>query len=426
MSEFDNIKIDELRKEIRTFNNDENVHRLENYYNSKSLPEIMGSSRKELAHSNFLAWILNNDESHMLREYPLKKFLELLVLYSKEKQLKAYKELYDSIIVSDFELEKTFIETERAIKGVGRLDIYIETSIKYEDKRKLVRLIVENKVGTKEHSDQTTKYYDYYEKIKKQQDEINIYVFLTPISSLDLMELEEPECSCKEYIQVNYQSIVDFLLEPTLQKNITDKTKFIITEYLQSLSQPTLDKEDEEYKQGLIMALGTDERNLLTKFWDKNQKLILAALYAISSDPEQDKDTRDSASNAIGNLSNSGKNKSLCSIKFNGVVEAEKIKKSDIGFSTIMILEKKKLINDESIEFLKNDKSCSFRLLKSAEEITEGEIKYRRYRHNEEPELIYNDIGYYVARNWGTNNIDKFIKNMKDKFKELEYIIHEE
>ena len=54
------------------------------------------------------------------------------------------------------------------------------------------------------------------------------------------------------------------------------KTKFIIKEYLQTLSQPTLDKDVEQYKQGLIMALGSDERNLLTKFWNKNQKLILA------------------------------------------------------------------------------------------------------------------------------------------------------
>lgn len=70
------------------------------------------------------------------------------------------------------------------------------------------------------------KYFDYYESVKKKED-INLYVFLTPISSLDLLELEEPECSCKDYIQVNYQSVVDFLLEPTIQRNITDKTKFI-------------------------------------------------------------------------------------------------------------------------------------------------------------------------------------------------------
>ena len=32
MSDFDNIKIEEVRQEIRKFNNDENVSKLESYY----------------------------------------------------------------------------------------------------------------------------------------------------------------------------------------------------------------------------------------------------------------------------------------------------------------------------------------------------------------------------------------------------------
>ena len=423
MSDFDNIKIEEVRQEIRKFNNDENVSKLENYYHSKSLPEIIGASRKELAHSGFLAWILNNTESHMLGGFPLKKLLELLVIYSKDKQLNDKKELYDSIIISDFELDNIYIETERSIKDVGRLDIYIETTIKYLDKEKKLRLIVENKVGTKEHSDQTTKYFDYYESIKEEND-VNLYVFLTPISSLELMDLDLPECSCKEYIQINYQSVVDFILEPALSKNITEKTKFIIKEYLQTLSQPTLDKDVEQYKQGLIMALGSDERNLLTKFWNKNQKLILATLYAISSDPEQEKDTRDSANQALNNLSTGNKDRSLCSIKYNGTTEFEKIKKSDIGYSTIQVLEKHGLINDSSIEFLKADRTANHNLIKTLVEVTATEEKYRRYRVNSEAELVYNGTEYYVVRNWGVGNIFDFFEKMSNKFNGLEYETH--
>ncbi|MCK5824524.1 MAG: PD-(D/E)XK nuclease family protein [Ichthyobacteriaceae bacterium] len=423
MSEFDEISIEELRREIRLFNNDENIRKLENYYHTKSLPEIIGCSRKELAHSSFIAWILNNKESHLLQDYSVKKLLELIVIYSKEKQLVRYKELYDSIIVSDYELESIYVETERSIKGVGRLDIYVEFTIKYLEFTKKIKLIIENKVGTKEHSDQTTKYYDYYESIKEIND-INLYVFLTPISSLELMELEEPECSCNDYIQINYQSIVDFILEPALNRNITEKTKFIIKEYLQSLSQPTMEKDDEEYKQGLIMALGTDERNLLTKFWKKNQKLILATLYAISSDPEQEKDTRDNATTALSNLSKGNKDRSLYSIKFNDKIEADKIKKSDIGYSTVKTLEKNGLINDEVFDFLRKDKSCSFLLIKLAEEMTETETKYSKYRVNNEPELIFKDKGYYIARNWGIGNIEKFIKKMTTKFRDLKYETH--
>lgn len=417
------ITIEEIRNEIIKFNNDINVQKLESLYHSKSFPEIMGVSRKELMHSNFIAWFLNENENHSLGKFPLQKFLELLVIFSKENQLYKHKELFDSIIVSDYELSSIRIETEKSINNVGRIDIYVESKIKYLNKEKVLKIIIENKVGTKEHSDQTLKYYNHFESVKKS-NEINLYVFLTPISSTELLELAEPECSSKEFIQINYQSLVDFLFEPVIKKNISDKTKTIIKEYLQSLSQPTLDKDEDEYKQGLIMALGTEERNLLTKFWEKNQKLILAALYAISSDPEQDKDVRDNASTALTNLSNSNKDRSLYSILYNGNVEVEKIKKSDIGLSTVKILDKHNLINDEMFDFLRKDRTCSFQLLKRLEEVTETEKKYGRYRINGTPELIYNGEEYFVARNWGKQNTDEFIKKMLKKIKGLSYENH--
>ncbi len=423
MDEIEEITIEEIRNEIIKFNNDINVQKLESLYSSKSFPEIMGVSRKELMHSNFIAWILNEDESHSLGKFPLQKFLELLVILTKEKQQQKYKELFDSLIVSDYELLNIKVEIEKPIKNVGRIDIYVESNIVYAGKENTLRIIIENKLGTKEHSDQTLKYHKYFES-NKTEDEINLYVFLTPISGIELVELEEPECSSKDFIQINYQSLVDFLFEPIIKTNISDKTKIIIKEYLQSLSQPTIDKDEDEFKQGLIMALGTEERNLLTKFWDKNQKLILAALYAISSDPEQDKDIRDSASTALTNLSASNKDRSLYSIFYNGNKEVEKIKKSDIGYSTVKILDKYKMINDELFNFLRKDKTCSFLLLKKLEEVTETEKKYGKYRINDRPELIYNGEEFYVARNWGKQNTNKFIKKMTKKIQGLSYKNH--
>lgn len=75
-------------------------------------------------------------------------------------------------------------------------------------------------------------------------------------------------------------------------------------------------------------------------------------------------------------------------------------------------------------DFLRKDKSCSFPLLKLVEEVTDTEIKYRKYRVNNEPELIYKEKGYYVARNWGIGNIEKFIDKMTKKFGNLKYETH--
>jgi len=418
-----NLSLDQIRNEIIKFKNDIVSQQLDTYYSNKSYSEILGVSRKELSHSNFIAWLLNNQESHNLSSYPFKKFLEILVISCKDHQSQKHKELFDAVITGDLSINDLKVVTEKSIKNVGRVDIYVEANIEFADQKQQLRVIIENKVTTKEHSDQTTKYFDYFESLKRGSW-INLYVFLTPLSGIELSELSEPECSCKDYIQTNYQNLVDYLLEPILNKDISTNTENIVKEYLQALSQPA-QNEDDEHKQGLIMAIGNEERELLTKFWNKNQKLILSALYAISSDPDQDEDVRDKIGSALSSISGNQKNKSLLSIYFGEERVVEKIKESDIGYRTVKLLEEKGLIDDDMFNFLRADRSCSFQLIKLKEEATETEIKYRKYRLNSDPELIFNDNEYYVVRNWGINNIKRFISNITKKVPQLRYEIHE-
>ena len=100
MSDYSNFTLDDFQNQIIKFRNDVISRHLENYYGTKSLGEIFGVSRKELAHSKFLAWLLSNQESHNLGNYPFKKFLEILVLSPMNTKSKAQKELFDSIGVN--------------------------------------------------------------------------------------------------------------------------------------------------------------------------------------------------------------------------------------------------------------------------------------------------------------------------------------
>lgn len=414
----EDFTIDKIRDEIIKFKNDPDFQKLESFYYSKSFSEILEISRRENSHSGFIAWLLNNNESHNLGDFSIRKFLDIVLKFSNDK-LKNNTDIYNSFVTEDYEIERVYVEREKVITNVGRLDIYVELTLLIADKQRNLKLIIENKVESKENKDQTNNYFKHFNSLLKE-NEIAIYIYLTPISTLELIEIEEAECNCKEFIQINYQSIVDYLIEPALNQNISSRTKNIITEYLKSLSQPSIDAEIDGHKQELIMALGNEERKLLSSFWNKNQKLILAALYAISSDPEQEKDTRDSIREALDSLS-SDKDRSTFNIKYNGQYFAKNFKKSDIGLETIKLLNQQNLIDDNIISYLKEDKSCSFLLLKKQGEFTDTEIKYRKYKTNDEPELTYNGEGYYVARNWGINNIDKFIKKFTDKFKGLEY-----
>ena len=415
----DNFTIDQIRDEIIKFKNDPDFQKLENFYYSKSFSEILGVSRREISHSGFLAWLLGNLESHNLGEFPIKKFLDIILKFSNDKLKSKHSDLFNSFVTEDYLIERLFIKSEHAIKNVGRLDIYIELTLLIAGKTKNIKLIIENKVESRENNDQTNSYFNFFNPTEND-DNIVIYVYLTPISTLELIELTEPECNCKAFIQINYQSIVDYLIEPALNQNISTRTQNILTEYLKSLSQPSIDEEADGHKQELIMALGNEERKLLSSFWEKNQKLILASLYAIRSDPEQEKDTRDSIREALDSLS-SDRDRSTYNIKYNSVVFKRNFKKSDIGLQTINLLNAKGLIDQNIINYLKEDKSCSFLLIKKKEDFTETEIKYRKYKTNDAPELIYNGEEFYVARNWGIGNIHRLINKFTDKFPGLAY-----
>jgi hypothetical protein len=424
-SEITDLTLDQIRNEILKFKNDAVSQRLSDHYTSKSIAEIYGTSRKELMHSRFIAWLLNDEETHGLGHFPLHKFLETLVIASLPNHQINKRELFDAIITGEIRFSNTKTAIERSIPGVGRLDIFIETNIKYSGKERKLQLVIENKVLSKEHSDQTTSYYSYFQENFTDDTDV-LFVYLTALSGVKLNELQEQqmvECGCKEFIQINYQYLVDYLIEPMLSKELPQKVNLIIRDYLQTLSQPALSDETEDFKQELIMAIGKEERELLSKFWEQNQKLILSAIYAISTDPEQDVDTRNTADKLINEMGTQAKDRSRINIYLNDELKVKNIRKADIGYQTVLLIESSGLMSENVFTFLRNNNSCGFQLLKKHEEVTENEKQYRRYRVNNEPELIYKDERFYVARNWGINNISSFIDACQSRLPQLNFEI---
>ncbi len=169
--------VDEIRDEIINFKNDPSTQKLENLYYSKSYSEILGVSRREMSHSAFIAWLLNNTESHNLGDFAIRKFLDIVFKYSN-KQIKSNTDVYTSIITDNYKIVRADVEVEKAIAKVGRLDIYVELVILISGVQRDVKLIIENKVGSTESNNQTQKYFEYYNELLKE-NEIIIYVYLS-------------------------------------------------------------------------------------------------------------------------------------------------------------------------------------------------------------------------------------------------------
>jgi hypothetical protein len=120
----------------------------------------------------------------------------------------------------------------------------------------------------------------------------------------------------------------------------------------------------------------------------------------------------------------STKDRSRYTICFNGEETHTRIQKSDIGYSTVQLLNEKGLIDKVAFTFLREDKSCTFQLLKLESEVTDTNKKYNKYRVSRDPELIYDNNEYYVARNWGKESAEAFANKVTSKFPAVTYKLH--
>lgn len=292
----------ELRRSIFQYNNDPTVRKLKNIYCSKSFSEILGVSRREMSHSSFLAWLFDCKESHHLGEQPLMKLLALLPERVKGGCPNVLNsELLEMFCIGNYTISSEQVYTERSC-GNFRADIVIEFLTVCDNKSKKIRLIIENKVSSTEHDDQTKGYHDYFGGLKDRYT--NIYIYLTPLSSLKLSKIAEPECSCKKYIQINYQDIVDYIINPLINTgDMSQRIRFILEEYVTSLEQPALNEADDEEEMkrnrktknvDYIMAMSKEQRELLIKFWSENESLLRSAIEALSQDDSLDERQRES------------------------------------------------------------------------------------------------------------------------------------
>lgn len=257
-----------MKNLIQAFENDADVQRLRDLYFYKTIPEIFGISRSELAHSSFLAWLFNTSTNEFGEE-PLRLLFKLCGQSSPEK------------------ITNCKVETEKSVKVKklkGRVDIFVECDATWKDKTDHVMFIIENKVYSCEHRSQTEIYYNYFEK-KEFKNCKKLYVFLTP-------PFLENNADCDQFIHLTYQQLLDEVLTP-LQRNrdVSHRTWLILDEYIKSLTVPTdllVDCDGIPTLKSTILAISMEEKILLRNFWDKHKKLILAAINALSEDDEEE------------------------------------------------------------------------------------------------------------------------------------------
>ncbi|HNN82436.1 MAG TPA: PD-(D/E)XK nuclease family protein, partial [Leptospiraceae bacterium] len=295
-----------IREQVIQFYNSKEYLELVKFYQRKTFFNIFNIARDESTHSDFWFWLLNPKESHNLGNFPLRKILETIIIplnnkQSKDKSLKISEELEDLIVSGVYEIINVEIVREKKIDG-GFIDLFITLNIiKNRENSEPIRITItiENKVLSNEHSSQTRKYYDYI--TDKYQEYNNIFIYLTPLMNAKFLEIEEPQCEAKEFVQLNYQHLVDFIIEPCLNKDLDMETRFILNSYLRSLSYPTIQQDinSKKIKGDIIMAISERERNLLLEFWESQKDLLITVLSVLKDDPDIDTDDSEKISQVL-------------------------------------------------------------------------------------------------------------------------------
>lgn len=244
--------------------NNEDLEALESIVDKFNIFSSLGIINQEIRHSNFLAWLLDPNETHNLSEYFTTSFLKLVVYNTENSEVN----LFD---VDTFDLSNMQVYREW-----NNIDVLL-----VDDDLKFV-CVIENKVDSKEHSQQLKRYrelieanYPHYKKL---------FVFLT-------VHGESPETETV-YIPVNYSEVSELITRLLDRKGsqLSDEINVFIRHYNEMIKRYIMEESEvqelceqlyKKHKKALDLIfkhkpdIYSDVSEVLEQIVKSNDKLII-------------------------------------------------------------------------------------------------------------------------------------------------------
>jgi PD-(D/E)XK nuclease superfamily len=173
-----------IRNLYRELINNFDFEKLELELKTPNIFKILNISRNEIRHSNFLGWLLDPNGNHGLGKLFLLKFIREIASSEIANEI-------DELEISNLNFDN--VEIRREWKNIDLLIIFESTVV-----------CIENKVDSKDHSNQLLK---YNEIIKEHfTEKKKIFTYLTPHG-------EEPKSKFgkENYTLYSYQQIIEHL-----------------------------------------------------------------------------------------------------------------------------------------------------------------------------------------------------------------------
>lgn len=228
------IESNDLEKELKNLLDDENLNTINKSVSEFNPFRVLKLEHYEIRHSNFLAWLLNPQESHKLGDVFLKKFLEKI----NEINNNVYNIPIDEISNKNITIKREWQNIDILIEGEDFV------------------CVIENKIYSGENGTQLQNYEDIIEN--EIQNKKAIYIYLT---------LNEETPSDEKYKNITYSGSILPILEDIID-GAKDQVKSFIKQYINIL----------EYDLQLKKAKKTNKDIL---YISNKHKTILDYLYEI-------------------------------------------------------------------------------------------------------------------------------------------------
>jgi len=288
---------------------------LYNYYQKATFMDVLGVSRQENPHSSFWRWLLNNSSNHEMGDFPLRKFIETVCFtyvklyasisekdgtwFQNENNLfnKGNKKVLAHIKRKNYTIKMVNIDREMTLNKQRRADIVAEVILKIENKEYNLYILIENKVGSSEHDSQTPKYADdMYNKYinEEQKNKLFMFCYLSSKTNEELKKFQQDEngqlkklCESKEFVCINYQYLVDGVLEPSILQVKDANARYLLKDYLRCLGKAILEinpdnKNATNNGNYLVMAVSQKEKTLANNLWKTHKDILTKKLEEIA------------------------------------------------------------------------------------------------------------------------------------------------
>lgn len=295
---------------LETFNINPLNNEIIDYISRANIFDTIKKSRNEMVHSRMVAELIAGRYFDVSRKQTLIHFFDIIIKRAQQQgKLNGLDNFKSAVLTRSLKIDSVKKKLEYPIKtyqkkkyknnnnknndykGSERLDIFLDIILeKTLQKKREIEIIIENKVLSHESDNQTN---IYFKNCKKDlRSCFQFFVFITPLASYELDDYKNLNTDYKpqneNFIQICYQDILDYVISPLVNENMSARDRVILEEYVNCLELPAMPNEKDDNginitnRELSIMAVSQKEKMLLKDFWDDpDNKQLLNVVQAV-------------------------------------------------------------------------------------------------------------------------------------------------